>query len=310
MPEVWEDTPGGGRRQTMNCTCGHCGHKFEAQPTGGHRVACGDSTSAEDVKRLMRGELADFVFTSPPYAQQRDYESAIGDWDALMQGVFSILPVTDNAQVLINLGLVHRDNEWIPYWSAWIDWMRAAGWRRFGLYVWDQGFALPGDWNGRLGPSFEFIFHFNRASSKTKKSVAKKPGSVHKGHGTGLRKADGKMSAITNRAASLQPNKIHDNVFRVTRHMARGGVENRHPALFPVALVEEVAACYTKEGDVLFDPFCGAGTVIIACEKTGRVARGMEIAAAYVDIAVLRWQNFTGQSAILESTFEPFGAAR
>ena len=44
--------------------------------------------------------------------------------------------------------------------------MRKSGWRRFGWYVWDQGPGLPGDWQGRLAPSHEFIFHFNRAPRK------------------------------------------------------------------------------------------------------------------------------------------------
>ena len=74
----------------------------------------------------------------------------LGDWDALMQGVFAAAHVTADAQLLVNLGLVHRDGEWIPYWEGWVDWMRAQGWRRFGWYAWDQGPGLPGDRNGRL----------------------------------------------------------------------------------------------------------------------------------------------------------------
>jgi hypothetical protein len=49
----------------------------------------------------------------------------------------------DDGQVLVNLGLVHRDNEWQPYWQDWLEWMREEGWRRFGLYVWDQGAGMP-----------------------------------------------------------------------------------------------------------------------------------------------------------------------
>jgi hypothetical protein len=79
-----------------------------------------------------------------------------------MRGVFANLPMAANGQVLVNLGLIHRDNEVIPYWDGWLDWMRTQGWRRFAWYVWDQGPGLPGDWNGRLAPSFEFVFHFNR----------------------------------------------------------------------------------------------------------------------------------------------------
>jgi hypothetical protein len=93
------------------CACEHCGHEFEADPYGGHRLLCGDATSADDITRLMGGEEADICFTSPPYAQQRDYKTGPQDWDALMRGVFSILPMKHGAQVLVNLGLVHRGGE-------------------------------------------------------------------------------------------------------------------------------------------------------------------------------------------------------
>jgi DNA modification methylase len=162
----------------MACACEHCGHEFEADPEGGHRLLCGDATIASDVERLMDGEEAEICFTSPPYAQQRDYKTGPQDWDALMRGVFSILPVKHGAQVLVNLGLVHHDGEWVAYWDGWIEWMRSAGWRRFGWYVWDKGFALPGDWNGRLAPSHEFVFHFNRVAEHPRKTKQKKPENI------------------------------------------------------------------------------------------------------------------------------------
>jgi hypothetical protein len=61
-----------------------------------------------------------------------------------MRGVFRhlVTAMARAGQVLVNLGLVHRDGEWLPYWQGWLDWMRAQGWRRFGLYVWDQGPGL------------------------------------------------------------------------------------------------------------------------------------------------------------------------
>jgi len=164
---------------TVECACQHCGQEFSAEPEGGHRLLCGDSTRADAVTRLMDGNEADICFTSPPYAQQRNYQTGPQDWDALMSGVFAILPVKHDGQVLVNLGLVHHESEWQPYWVAWIDWMRAAGWRRFGWYVWDQGPGLPGDWNGRLAPSHEFIFHFNRSGvGRPRKTKAKLPESI------------------------------------------------------------------------------------------------------------------------------------
>ena len=69
---------------------------------GKHRLCCGDATDPAAVARLMQGEMATLMFTSPPYAQQRDYGAAkekVGDWDALMQGVFAAAPVAAEAQV-------------------------------------------------------------------------------------------------------------------------------------------------------------------------------------------------------------------
>lgn len=274
---------------------------------GKHRIVCGDSTDADNLTKLMNGERADMLFTSPPYAQQRDYGAAkekVSDWDALMQGVFSIAPVKDGAQLLVNLGLVHREGEWMPYWDGWIAWMREAGWRRFGWYVWDQGPGLPGDWNGRLAHSHEFIFHFNRETLRANKSVASKmAGVVSNG---GLREKDGSIGGRSKCPSAIQSHKIHDSVFRVMRHKGGLGKAGKHPAVFPVALVEEAFDAYTKAGDIVFEPFCGSGTQVIAAEKLGRHCFGSELDPAYVDVAVKRWQEFTGLDAIHEGTGKTF----
>lgn len=302
-----------------------------------HRVMCGDSTSPQDVDALMGGVQADLCFTSPPYGQQRDYKAAIGDWDALMQGVFSIMPVTRTAQVLVNLGMIHRKGEWVPYWDGWVEWMRATGWRRFGWYVWDQGPGLPGDWNGRLAPAHEWIFHFNQVAEKARKTKAKLAASIqYNDHGNGMRMKDGTMSGVSSPEKSLQTHKIPDSVVRVLRrldeyigavealsddevshwpdsvvrvmrHKARG-IETKHPAVFPVALPAEILLSYSDVGDTLYEPFCGAGSTVIAAEMHGRACFGMEIAAAYADLSVIRWQNFTGREATLEATGETFAA--
>jgi DNA modification methylase len=59
-------------------------------------------------------------------------------------------------------------------------------------------------------------------------------------------------------------------------------------------------------GDAVYDPFVGSGTTIIAAEMTGRACHAMEITPAYVDVAVGRWQKFTGKKAKLEATGQSF----
>jgi DNA modification methylase len=275
---------------------------------GAHRLICGDSSDAAAVATLMDGMTADVCFTSPPYAQQRDYESGgISDWDALMSGVFAALPpMAPAGQVLVNLGMVHRDNEWVPYWDGWIAWMRAQGWRRFGWYVWDQGPGLPGNWNGRLAPSHEFVFHFNRAAEGARKTKAKLAASIAFGHGGPLRGKDGKMGKVSSPEKNLQPTKIPDSVIRVMRHKGGLGDAGSHPAVFPVALAAEMLTAFSDPGDIAYEPFCGSGSTIIAAEKNGRSCHAIELAPAYVDVAVLRWQSFIGKAARLESTGQTF----
>ena len=262
---------------------------------GEHRLLCGDSTNPRDVARVMDGETATLCFTSPPYAQQRDYAAGgVGDWDALMRGVFGALPMAVDGQVLVNLGLVHRDGEWQPYWQGWLDWMRDQGWRRFGLYVWDQGPGLPGDWGGRLAPSFELVFHFNRAGRKPNKTVPCKYAGQDThlrsdGHSTAMRKPDGSVGAWTHAGQPTQDFRIADSVIRIGRHKARG-VEVEHPAVFPVALSTFALEAYADAGDICFEPFSGSGTTLVAGQQTGRRVRAVELAPVYVDVALRRWR--------------------
>ena len=259
---------------------------------GEHRLLCGDSTDAVTVARVIGDDRAALLFTSPPYGNQRDYTTGGGtDWDALMQGVFQHLDAAmrPDGQVLVNLGLIHRDSEWIPYWSGWLDWMRARGWRRFGLYTWDQGPGLPGDWNGRLSPAFELLFHFNREARRPNKIIpCRWAGHVNSEKG-GLRAKDGTVGEWQHAGQGVQETRIPDNVLRITRHKARG-IETEHPAVFPVALPDFLMRAYADEGDVVFEPFGGSGTTILAGQRTSRRVRAIELAPAYVDLAVARWR--------------------
>ncbi len=281
--------------------------------SGAHRLICGDAADADVVAILMAGERAALCFTSPPYGNQRDYTTGgIADWDALMRGVFDRLPMADDGQVLVNLGLIHRDNEFVPYWEAWLGWTRTKGWRRFGWYVWDQGPGMPGDWQGRFAPSFEFVFHFNRASRKPNKIVPCKFAGQEThlradGSSTAMRGKDGEVNGWTHAGQPTQDMRIPDSVIRVMRHKGKIGEGIDHPAVFPVALPEFVIEAYTDAGDIVFEPFGGSGTTMLAAQRTGRVCRSVEIAPEYVDVALRRFrQNHPEVAITLLSTGQSF----
>src|SRR5208283_4782316 len=102
----------------------------------------------------------------------------------------------------------------------------------------------PGDWNGRLAPSHEWVFHFNRASRQPNKWI---PTDQRPASGTGLRSKDGECKGISSPDKCGQPFKIPDSVLRIYREMRRG---IDHPAVFPERLPLFVVQTYSSEGEL------------------------------------------------------------
>jgi DNA modification methylase len=86
---------------------------------------------------------------------------------------------------------------------------------------------------------------------------------------------------------------------------ARDGLGD-HPTPKPVALLEDALLDVTYAGDLVLEPFAGSGSVLIACERTGRRCRAIEFEPTYVDLTVRRWQALTGQDALHEASGETF----
>jgi DNA modification methylase len=77
-------------------------------------------------------------------------------------------------------------------------------------------------------------------------------------------------------------------------------VNDLHPTMKPIELIERAIVNSSRHGDLVLDPFAGAGSVLIACQKTGRHARVIEMEPTYVDVIVRRWEEFTGKWALLQ----------
>lgn len=262
---------------------------------GPHRLLVGDCTDPANVERLMGGERIDRVFTSPPYDQQRTYEGNMSlDWRALVSGalLIAVRHCGDNAQLFVNLGLVHRDGRVIRYWDALIDDLEDAEWPLFGWYVWDKQTALPVDWHGRFPISHEWIFHFARSEATVYKVVSTK--NEGKSGGNSRRRADGMPQSISNHLPGGYAQRPSYSV--VTMSPSLGGRQEDHPAPFPAALPEMFMRSYG--GDVWYEPFCGSGTSIIAAHRTARRCYSMEISPKYCDV-ILRRASAEGLDCVL-----------
>jgi len=113
---------------------------------------------------------------------------------------------------------------------------------------------------------------------------------------------DYEMALVFNRGAELTGKRI-GSVWKVGKD---GAFEYEHPTQKPVALAEEAIDKTTRSGALVLDMFGGSGSTLIACEKTGRYARLMELDPKYCDVIVKRWQDFTGKKATLESNGKTF----
>ena len=83
-----------------------------------------------------------------------------------------------------------------------------------------------------------------------------------------------------------------------------------HPTVKPTALVVDAVKDCSKRGSIVLDPFLGSGTTLVAAEQVGRLAYGIELDPAYVDVAIERWQRFAKRDAVLEGSSLTFDEIR
>ena len=100
------------------------------------------------------------------------------------------------------------------------------------------------------------------------------------------------------RRAHLDKGKYATNILRVPSLKGISKEKCGHPSQKPLGLIDKLITCSTNAGDLVIDPFLGSGTTLIACERTGRICRGVELDPRYADVIVARWEAFTGGRAL------------
>jgi len=224
----------------------------------------------------------DFVFTSPPYANQRDYGNKDFDWDNVVPTALSSFPKCDNQQILVNLGLV-RVKKLIRYWDTLIDKMEECGWDLRDWYVWDKGMGFPGLHKGRFAPAHEWIFHFANGYCDVLKTVA-----TTVKRNTCMRRIRNKNGLMDDHGMTKPFNEFKqpDSVVRLPPAL---GTTEDHPATFPERLSNFVLSAFNM--NTVCDPFMGSGTTGVSSYLLDKKFIGIEIDNKYFDIACKRIEN-------------------
>lgn len=246
----------------------------------GHRLICGDSTDIPAVGRLLAGEHPLLMVTDPPYGVNYDpgWRKRVG---------------INNSE---RMGVVMNDDQ--------ADWR--AAWRLFPgdvAYVWHGGLHAP--LVAESLTAADFVVRAQIIWAKT--SLVMGRGSYHWQHepcwyavrkgGKGHWAGDRKQSTLWTIP---------------TRGDARADDATVHSTQKPVECMRRPMVNNSKPGDAVYEPFSGSGTSIIAAEMEGRRCFAVELSPAYVDVAVRRWQQYSGKTAHLEggATFDETAAAR
>ena len=258
-----------------------------------HRLMCGDSTDRESVLSLFTDNKAALLFTSPPYSDQRTYR---GDKELSTEYISTFISVaSDLCELLaVNLGLSRKDGEIIQYWDDYIKKAKDAGLKLLSWNVWDKGAAGSiGNQTAMFAITHEWIFVFGKNRKELNKTYPNKNQGMLANH-TSNRQADGIVKKNKERIIAEFSNLR--TVYAVTAQKARDDID--HPARFPVEFPQGYIEACTNPGDWVYEPFCGSGTTLIACEKTDRKCLAMELDPHYCDIILKRWETVTGKKAV------------
>lgn len=233
---------------------------------------CGDSTSEADVRRLMGGDEADMVFTDPPYGMNldTDYSSMVNRLD-FAQGK-NIKNGRKYSQGKVD--------EFHPEMISAVLSVNATE-----LFLWGANYyaeMLPDRNSG------SWIVWDKRSTDNTSEEDAE---SADRMYGSCFELCWSK--------------KAHKQDIARVKWAGVFGTEQEfdhkryHPTQKPVKLSDWFISRYSSPGDVVLDLFGGSGSTLIACEQTNRNCYMMELDPHYVDVIIARWENLTGEKAVL-----------
>ena len=272
---------------------------------GGHRLMCGDSTSAEDFARLMDGQRAQLCVTSPPYGVGKEYEKkGLEPWLETMRPAIKNI-CRHSGIVVINLGdLFSTASQFIePTFAHCIEMLSESGYRPIWIRIWDkkrQALSNSAPYhlatNKPIGDA-EWLGAFANGEETADDLV------VLDDHGYIVAAAGHNYRFVKRLSRAERKEWGYSSMWRIASVQGAARTKDRldernHKARFPVELPWRCIKMHSDKGDIVLEPFSGSGTTIIAAEQTERQCYAMELSPLYCDIAVRRWEEFTGEKAV------------
>lgn len=240
---------------------------------GNHRLMCGDSTSIDAVDKLMDGQKADLVFTSPPY----NANTKAGDGDIFKSKKSKKLYAEGYSDNL-------PSNEYIDFASSVLEVCFA---NTDGFIFWNVSYNAKS--------KNEYIKQIVNRLDYLIEQVCWKKTSTIPFKGCLMRDWEPIYIFSTNKQG-LNTKTVTSNFWQISN---TGSQQENHKACFPVGLPEKGISLVNVNSGIIFEPFCGSGTTMIAAEKHNRKCYGMELDPKYCDVIVKRWEDFTGKKATL-----------
>ena len=240
----------------------------EIYQLGNHKIMCGDCRNKDAVKQLLENATVDSLQTDPPYGV-----------DYLSKNEF--LNEVDKGN-RIQTGLINDSDTIKDYREFFADFLKLIPFSKYNtVYVWMSDLRTHELRDAFISAGISFsqnIIWIKNNHVLSRLDYQPK-------HETCLYGRKGKHKFYGN--ASCMSTKFFD----------KPHVSDLHPTMKPVELITECIQEGSSSGGTIYDPFLGSGTTLVAAEQTGRVCYGMEIDPVYVQVAIDRWEQLTGQKA-------------
>ena len=259
---------------------------------GKHKIICGNALNDRTYKSLMSGRRVAMVFSDPPYNVKIDgHASGNGSNHhrefAMASGEMSEAEFVSFLTNAIELAARFSAADAIGYFC--IDWRHIGDLLRAAMQSYDE-FANLCVWakdNAGMGSFYrsqhELVAVFRKGKGPHRNNV--------------------QLGKFGRHRTNLW---WYPCAQTLSKQGDEGNLLAIHPTVKPVAMVADAILDCTARGEVVLDGFLGSGTTLMAAERVGRICFGIEIDPLYVDVAIRRWQNYTGEPAILASTGKRF----